>query len=134
MLQNKIVAHFQDGHLLKGSTTDFFPNKDVFHISPAEAPPGTKPVEVLVSDLKAVFFVKDFTGFPGRERVQEIDPSQRVVGRKIRVRFKDGEELLGTTQGYQPGRPGFFVIPTDPESNNERCYVVASAAEEVSFV
>ena len=48
--------------------------------------------------------------------------------------FKDGEELLGTTQGYQPDRPGFFVIPADPESNNERCYVVASATEEVSFV
>jgi hypothetical protein len=42
--------------------------------------------------------------------------------------------LVGTTQGYQPGRPGFFLIPADAKSNNERCYVVASAAREITFV
>jgi hypothetical protein len=134
MLQNKIVVHFQDGHLLKGTTSDFFPNKDRFHLAPVDAAPGTKPVEVLVSDLKAVFFVKDFTGHPEHQDKQEFDPTQRPAGRKIRVRFKDGEEIVGTTQGYQPGRPGFFIVPADAESNNERCYVVSAATDDVSFV
>lgn len=47
--------------------------------------------------------------------------------------FKDGEVLVGTTQGYQPGRPGFFLEPADRASNIERCFVVAAATREVSF-
>ena len=44
----------------------------------------------------------------------------------------------------QPGRgvaaafvfltPGFFVVPADAESNNERCYIVSSATRDVSFL
>lgn len=47
------------------------------------------------------------------------------------VLFKDGETILGTTQGYQSGRPGFFVVPPDPESNNERCFVISRATQEI---
>jgi hypothetical protein len=57
-----------------------------------------------------------------------------VAGRKLRIVFKDGEVLVGTTQGYQPGRQGFFVVPADAKSNNERCYVVSAATQEVGFV
>ncbi len=85
MLQNKIVAHFQDGRLLKGTTRDFVPNKELFHLEPVDAPPGTKPVEVLTSDLKAVFFVKDFTGHSEHKDRQGFDPAQRPMGRKIRA-------------------------------------------------
>lgn len=48
--------------------------------------------------------------------------------------FKDGEVLVGTTTGYQPGRPGFFLEPADTTSNIERCYVVAAATLDVSFL
>jgi hypothetical protein len=56
------------------------------------------------------------------------------MGRKIQVAFKDGELMLGTTQGYQPNRPGFFVVPADAQSNIERCFVVTAATQEVKFV
>jgi len=42
--------------------------------------------------------------------------------------------MVGTTQGYQPGRPGFFVVPADPVVNTQRCYVIAAATKEVSFL
>jgi hypothetical protein len=48
------------------------------------------------------------------------------------VRFSDGETLVGTTQGYDRQRPGFFLIPADPQSNIERCYVVVAATSDVS--
>jgi hypothetical protein len=41
---------------------------------------------------------------------------------------------VGITQGYDRARPGFFVVPVDPLSNNERCFVVVAATEEVSFL
>ena len=135
MIQNKIVAHYQDGRILKGFTGDFLPTKPTFHISPADAPQQSKPVEVRLADLKAIFFVKDLVGRPQPyTRRQEFDPGKPVVGRKIRVVFRDGEILAGTTQGYDPSRPGFFVIPADTESNNDRIYVVTRATEKVSFI
>lgn len=134
MIRNQIVVHYQNRSLLKGFTSDFFPNKDLFHLALEEAAPGANPVEVRIAELKCIFFVKDFTGNPQYNERKEFDPSARVMGRKIRVHFKDGEEIIGTTQGYQPGRSGFFVVPADPQSNNERCYVVSSAAAEVTFV
>jgi hypothetical protein len=129
---NKIVAHFQTDRVMKGVTADFLPTKDVFHLMPVDSAPGAKPAQVKVSDLKALFFVKDFDGNRDRQRSQEF--TRPAVGRKIRVVFKDGEVLVGTTQGYQPGRPGFFVTPADAGANNERCYIVASAAKEVALL
>jgi hypothetical protein len=131
---NQIVARFTDGSLTKGFTSDFLPNKDLFHLTPADAGPGAKPLEVRLTGLKAVFFVKDFAGDPHYQDRQDFDAYRIGAGRKLRVRFRDGEVLVGTTQGYLPGRPGFFLIPADPKSNIERCYVVTAATTEVSFV
>lgn len=129
---NKVVVRFADGRILKGMTADFFPNKDLFHVSEAGTAPGTEPLEVRTSELKALFFVKDYAGNPGYQEAKEF--VRPPVGRAIRVVFKDGEVLVGTTTGYQPGRPGFFVEPADPGSNNERCFVISSATQEVSFI
>jgi len=131
---NKVVARFADGRLVKGMTADFFPAKDLFHVSVANAPAGAKPVEIHMKDLKALFFVKDFAGDPQHVKRNEFDPSHPLPGRRIRVVFKDGEVLVGTTTGYQPGRPGFFLVPADASSNNERCYVVAASTREISFL
>jgi len=131
---NKIVARFADGRVIKGTTADFFPSKDSFHVTVAAAPAGAKPAEIRLKNLKALFFVKDLTG--DREHVErnEFDPSRPPAGRRIKVVFKDGEVLVGTTTGYQPGRRGFFVVPADSGSNIERCYIVAAATKEVSFL
>jgi hypothetical protein len=134
MIQNKIVARYQDGRTLKGYTGDFLPTKPTFHLTLMDAPPEAKSVDVHVAELKAVFFVKDFAGNPDRKEVQDFPAGKPVVGRKIRVIFQDGEMLVGTTQGYDATRPGFFVIPADPGSNNDRCFVVTRATKQVSFV
>jgi hypothetical protein len=131
---NRIVARFQDGRMLKGFTNDFLPAKDAFHVSCEGQPPGAKPAEVRVNELKAVFFVKTFTGDPARQKATEPTAGKAGPGRRIRVVFKDGEVLVGTTQGYDPSRQGFFVIPVDPASNNERCFVVSAATGEVAFL
>jgi hypothetical protein len=134
MIQNKIVVHYQDGRVMKGFTSDFMPNKDIFHLVPMDIPPGSLPLPVSVPESKAVFFVKDFKGNPQYQDKKEFDSTKPAMGRKIKVVFKDGELLAGTTQGYQPGRPGFFVFPVDQQSNIDRCFVVSAATKSVSFV
>ncbi len=131
---NKIVAHYQDGHLLKGFTTDFLPAKDHFHVVAEDQAAGAKPVDVRVADLKALFFVKTFEGNAQHKDSNDATAGKAGAGRAIRVVFKDGEVIVGTTQGYDKSRPGFFVVPVDPDSNNDRCFVVAAATQEVSFV
>jgi hypothetical protein len=134
MIQNKIVVRYLDGRILKGQTSDFLPTKPMFHLTLADISPGTPPLEVQIAGVKAIFFVKDFAGNRERENIKDFPADKPVVGRKIRVTFHDGETLVGVTQGYDPSRPGFFVIPADAGSNNERCFIVTSATKQVSFV
>jgi hypothetical protein len=131
---NKVVARYRDGHIVRGFTQDFVPNREVFHLVPEEGPAAGKPVLVQLAALKAVFFVKDLHGDPQRNERKEFDLSKPVIGKKIRVVFSDGEVLLGTTHGYQPGRPGFFLAPADPESNVDRCFVVTASTREIALL
>lgn len=104
----------QNGTVLKGFTNDFLPAKDHFHLSAEGQSPGTRPAEIRVAELKAVFFVKSFQGDPQHEEITDPNAGKPGAGRLIRVVFKDGETLVGTTQGYDRSRPGFFVVPVDP--------------------
>jgi hypothetical protein len=129
---NKVVARFVDGRMVKGMTSDFVPGKDRFHVMPAE--PGSRPVPIETRDLKALFFVKDLTGNPAHVEHKEFEEGKAVAGKRIRVVFTDGEVMIGSTNGYQAGRPGFFYVPADSSSNILRCYVSVAATTEVTLL
>jgi hypothetical protein len=131
---NQIVARYQDGHLLKGHTVDFLPTLDRFHLFPAGSYPGSRPLEIQVKELKGVFFVKSLQGNPAHVKLNAFEPGNPTPGTRLRVVFRDGEVLQGHAQGYHPGRSGFFLLPADKRSNNERCYVVTAATREVSII
>ena len=128
-MNQNIVARYQDGQILKGTTADFFPNRDEFHVVPVG---GGEVTTVAIADLKGVFFVKTFDGNPEYRDRQDVE--QVGLGRKIKVAFKDGETLVGYTSGYSPGRKAFFVFPADPDSNNERTFVVTASTLNVAFI
>jgi hypothetical protein len=127
----KIVVRYADGRTVKGHTQDFAPNKPQFHLFPAAAGPTGEAVTVLVKELKAVFFVKDFDGNPQYNEQKQFAEGGRPSGRKVEVTFADGEVLVGSTMGYDPQRPGFFLFPADPATNNLRVFVISVAASKV---
>jgi len=131
---NKAVARFADGRVEKGSTFDFSPGREVFHLASLHTPEHATGRAIRTMDLKALFFVKDFDGNPLHVEKKEFGSATVPELRRIRATFRDGEVLVGTTAGYHSGSPGFFVVPADPESNNERCYVVASATTDVQLM
>lgn len=133
MQKNRIVVRYRDGRTVKGHTADFLPTRPSFHVVPVEAA-AKGSMEIVLAELKAVFFVKDFHGNGAYQETKAFRPGQHVAGRKIRVDLLDGEVLVGTTMGYQPNRPGFFLVPADPNSNNERCYLVSAAVRKVELV
>jgi len=129
----KIVIRYFDGRLFKGYTNDFFPNKPLFHVRPIKSEFSDKGIEVPVIELKAVFFVKDFSGNSAHVELKQFAGCQ-IPGRKVEVTFADGEVIVGTTLGYDTTRPGFFVTPVDPESNNLRIFIISTAVSKFRYL
>ena len=127
-MQFQVVVHYADGRLVKGFATDFFPNKPTFHLAEKTS---SETREIEIAELKGIFFVKTFEGNPAHQERKDLD--RAGLGKRIQVKFKDGEELIGYTSGYSPDRAGFFVFPSDPDSNNEKVFVITAATQNVSF-
>ena len=76
-MANEVVARFADGRTLKGTSLDVDPNRPKFHVRTAEG----VMTSVLLSELKALFFVKSADGNPehveGRV-IAPVDPRLRV--------------------------------------------------------
>ena len=106
-------------------------HKDRFYLHPQERSTGQDSQLVLVRDLKAIFFVRDFGGNPAYDERRQFADGDKPQGRKMEVLFKDGEKLVGSTLGYDPGRPGFFIHPADDKSNNLRVFVVQAFVDKV---
>ncbi|UCD32410.1 MAG: hypothetical protein JSW04_01630 [Desulfobacterales bacterium] len=128
MKPNKVVIRFNDGRILKGNTSDFFPNKNRFHLTHLDG----KIEEIDIGALKAVFFVKNFKG--NKYHQKSYDDKVHGAGRKIKVDFNDNESIIGYALGYSPDRQGFFMTPGDVEGNNERIFVVRSATKNIEFL
>ena len=126
----KVVVRYAAGDLIKGFTQDFFPNKESFHVFPeGQSPP--RPVEVSVKDLKAIFVVRDFMGNSRYSDQKKFMDGDKISGKRVEVSFADGEVMIGSTLGYDKNRPGFFLFPADPNSNNIRVFAVSSAIREI---
>ncbi len=125
---NKIVIHFKDGSIMKGTTNDFFPNKPGFHLTH----PDGQIEKIDMEQLKALFFVKDIEG--DKNHSYTYDDIVPGGGKKISVDFNDGEMIIGYVLGYSPQRKGFMITPADLSGNNERIYVVTSAVKNVQFI
>jgi hypothetical protein len=128
MLANKIVVHDKEGHVLKGTTADFLPKRPLFHLS-IGGMHGEEIKKIAINNLKAVFFVKDFEGDKNHQEVKGLD--NLPAGKKIRAVFKDGEVVAGYTHVLNMEQPGFFLIPADPKSNNERIFIVFSSLSQL---
>lgn len=128
----KIVVRYREGRLLKGFTHDFHPSRTQFTLWPAINSAPSDRMYVPTSQLKAVFFVRDFNGNPDYRDARSFDG--HTAGRRLEVTFADDEVLLGSTLNYRPDGVGFFLNPADAGGNNLRVFVVGSAIRHVRFL
>ncbi len=84
--------------------------------------------EISVKDAKAVFYVSCFDGDSKHKPLNFHTRAPIVQGIWMRLQFRDGEVMEGIVCNsirYLID-PGFFILPTDPESNNKLVYVAKS--------
>ncbi len=116
----KLVLHYLDGTMGAAMVGPF---PDGTATLQAETLEGRK-LQVPVSELKAAFFVKTFTGNPDYERDADGEAlRQQTRGRFVRVSFKDGEILVGEVSRSADLSKGFFLKVLDPNDNNVMVYV-----------
>ena len=137
---NRAVLHVVAGKLLKGLLIDFNPTADRVHLQ-LESEPAKAPIEVETSDLKAVYYVRSLSGNKQYKKKRYFGAVE-TQGKRIMIRFKDGEILCGFIEGELPWRDGFlaspdkslkgfYIFPADPEGNNTKVFVVTTAVEDV---
>ena len=126
----KVVARFNDGRIVCGYTNDFHPSKTQLHLS--ANPRSGESTFIPLSQLKALFFVREFAGDPTLMEMKVFSEPQQ--GRKMEVTFRDNEIMVGSTLTYRGAGNGFFLKPADPRSNNLRVFVTAAGMQQVRFV
>jgi hypothetical protein len=129
-MMNKVVARFANGTVRKGVVYNFNPKADDFHLVANDG--GT--FQIAIDELKALFFVRDFIGNASRRKSNDFPANASpAMGKRTRVRFRDGEVLAGYCNAYR-ATGGFFVFPADPTSNNERVFIPSHAVAATQFL
>jgi hypothetical protein len=126
----KVIARFKNGRIVSGYTNDFHPSKAQLHLS--ANPRHGDSTFIPVSQLKALFFVREFVGDP--TLVESKVFSDAPQGRKVEVTFHDDEVIVGSTLGYRGDGNGFFLHPADSRSNNLRVFVTATGLRKIRFL
>ena len=127
----KVVVAFLDKRRDRGLVYDFKPTSEGFTLHPEDDRTRTRGTFIEFRGCKAVYFVKSLTGNKEFKENKSSLPAIRPQGKKITVCFRDGEKIVGITEGFLEGRPGFFFYPGDPKSNNIQIFAVTSNVEEI---
>jgi hypothetical protein len=88
--------------------------------------------EIPMSGVKAVFFVSSFKGNERHRDLKFYTHAEVARGIWLRVEFFDGEVMEGFVHNsiHYLTDTGFFLLPTDPDSNNKLVYVVKSGLKD----
>ena len=130
-MNNKIVARFKDGRVLKGVSHDIQPTRPAFHIRTEDG----KTLQINMAELKAVFYVRSLEGNSQHEENLTPDPEDaRSRGASVvTMKFLDGENMVGLVNGLPGSKPYFFVTPVDASSNNIRILVNQTALVSIKM-
>lgn len=122
---------FLTGEEKAGDAMMFNLNKPAFHMQVETGEGKTETQSVRLDSVKMILFLKK-EALPGSHlRTETIDQSiyAGTLAFRLRVEFRDGEVISGSTLKYDPNDKGFFLIPLNPADISERIYVNAQAIE-----
>jgi hypothetical protein len=136
LVREKLVAHLKDGEIFKGYSGDFQQAQESFHLFSSDEPVA-RSRRIDLDDLKALFFVRTWGRTPGRVQRKYhfgVGGMRSEPGRRVAVRFRDGERIWGYVPADADRGPGFYLIPADPQDNNIKIFIVHSSVDEMHFL
>ncbi|PYV42450.1 MAG: hypothetical protein DMG06_13930 [Acidobacteria bacterium] len=134
MDKRKVIARKVDGQILKGymETIPDLANTDtVTLLSLTE-----EKVKIPKTQMKALFFVRKFSGNKEYSEVKFFESQPRIDGLWVRLTFYDAELIEGIVANSIQFliEDGFYLKPPDPNSNNRLMYVVKAALKEFTVL
>ncbi len=135
----KVILRFVDGKMLKGFIKELKLDGDHLFIEDETS----HPLKVRTKELKAIFYVKRFEGDRSYQEKKTF-AGTRPNSKRIFIKFRDGENMMGFIEGEIPWQRGFFlesmkekvftVIPVDEDSNNIKILVFTSSVKDVAMI
>lgn len=136
MDKRKVVVRKLDGEIIKG------------YVDPTPEPVSAKDDKIIVTSLteeiitvpkneiKALFFVRKFSGNREYSEVKFFESQPRIDGLWVRLHFFDDEAIEGIVANSINFlvEDGFYLKPPDPNSNNRLMYVVKSALKDFTVL
>ena len=115
--EHRVVLHTLEGQVRRGTVRDLDLLDPVIRL----AQPGRAPEAIAADRVKAIFFMQE-AGTPP-------PPS---AGRRIRVGFADGRQIVGFSEDVDAGEQGFFLVPADTRTHTARIYVFRAGVQSIS--
>jgi len=138
-MPDKVIVQFGDRVVRGYVDQDEWPPEKDLELGSFSAPirfeEGDAGEQVSLVGAKSVFFVRTFTGKPHEDlRFHDNVPPLDTLW--VRVVFRDGEVIEGLVRNssHFVTRPGFFMIPTDPEANNFLIYVIKESLTDLKVL
>ena len=115
--EHRVVLHTLEGQVRRGTVKDL----DLLDAVIRLAQPGRPPEAIAADRVKAIFFMQE----PGTAAL----PS---AGRRVRVGFADGRQIVGFSEDVDSGEQGFFLVPADTRTHTARIYVFRAGVQSIS--
>jgi len=130
MQRRKVIVRKLNGETIKGyleTIPQLRDTKEVSIVSLTE-----ELITVAKQEIKALFFVRKFSGDKEYSEVKFFQNQPRIDGLWVRLTFIDGETVEGIVSNSSRLllEDGFCVIPGDPKSNNRLIYVPKAALRD----
>jgi hypothetical protein len=134
MDKRKVIARKLNGEILKGymeTVPELSGEDNISIISLTE-----ETIKVPKRELKALFFVRKFSGNREYSEIKFFDSQPKIDGLWVRVTFYDNELIEGIVSNSIRFlmEDGFYLKPPDPNSNNRIMYVVKSALKDFTVL
>ncbi len=125
--KRKVILRKLNGEVLKGyieGTPDLLTADQLTIASLTE-----ETIQISKRDVKALFFVRKFSGDKEYSEVKFFESQPKIDGLWVRLHFLDSESIEGIVANTIKFlvEDGFYLKPPDPNSNNRLMFVVKSA-------
>ncbi|MBU0533873.1 MAG: hypothetical protein KJ887_03630 [Candidatus Omnitrophica bacterium] len=129
-----VIVKFLSGEEKSGEVFSFNMNFPVFYLQSKNDKGKIDNIPIKTALIKQIIFLKKKDSNGNILHKETIDQSTYagVLPYRLRVTFKDGQIIDGSTNKYNSKEKGFFLVPINPADKSERIYINAAAVKDVN--